>query len=232
MTKILALLLTVLTVTACHAERQTAASSSDITTPAVVQDKEHGRKRQSDKGNGRGRKCPADKVTIGGQDVPVILNMMGAEGEAGATDNELISYSGQFNRSDSNLDGKLSKKEYVEGGNYMTPQARRGIFIATDNNADGVVTRVEYVLNRIITDEGKSIIQPMDTDRNRKIDKSEFLKGSPLKDKELAAAVFDALDTSGDGMITIPEYLRVWGGWARPDYKKQEAAISIRLTTK
>ena len=44
-----------------------------------------------------------------------------------------------------------------------------------------------------------------------------------------AVAVFDALDTQRDGTITIPEYLRVWGVWARPNYKAQEAAIAARL---
>ena len=48
----------------------------------------------------------------------------------------------------------------------MTPQARAGIFNASDENHDGVVTRSEYVLNRIITDEGKSIIQAMDKNKN------------------------------------------------------------------
>jgi len=183
----------------------------------------------AEKDKAQGRKCPADKVTVGGRDVLEILKMLGARRDAGATDKQLASYSRHFDRSDADRDGKHSKKEYIEDGNFMTPQARRGIFGAADNNADGVVTRVEYVLNRIITDEAKGIVQPTDADKNGRIVKAEFVSGSPLKDKRLAAAVFDALDTNGDGTITIPEYLRVWGGWARPDYKAQEAAVSARL---
>ena len=177
----------------------------------------------------RGRKCPADKVTVGGRDVLDILEMLGAKRTAGATDAQLISYIPHFDRTDLNHDGKHSKTEYIEKGNFMTPQARRGIFGAADNNADGVVTRVEYVLNRIITDEAKGIVQRTDADKNGKISKAEFVVGVKRKDKSLAAAVFDALDTSGDGTITIPEYLRVWGGWARPNYKAQEAALAVRL---
>jgi hypothetical protein len=30
-------------------------------------------------------------------------------------------------------------------------------------------------------------------------------------------------------MITVPEYLRVWGVWARPNYKAQEATLAARL---
>ena len=36
-----------------------------------------------------------------------------------------------------------------------------------------------------------------------------------LEDKDLAEAVFKALDTNGDGELNIPEYLRAWGRWAR-----------------
>jgi hypothetical protein len=85
------------------------------------------------------------------------------------------------------------------------------------------------VLNRIITDEAKAIVSKTDADKNGKVTRDEFVKGSPIKDRKLAAAVYDALDTSGDKVITIPEYLRVWGGWARPNYKAQEAALAKRL---
>jgi len=183
----------------------------------------------AEKPKAHARKCPADKVTVGGRDVLEVLKMLGAKRDAGAADKQLAAYAAHFDRSDPNRDGKHSKKEYIEDGTFMTPQARRGIFAAADNNADGAVTRVEYVLNRIITDEAKGIVQRTDADKDGKIVKAEFVSGSPLKDKSLAAAVFDALDTNGDGTITIPEYLRVWGGWARPNYKDQEAAISARL---
>jgi Ca2+-binding EF-hand superfamily protein len=111
----------------------------------------------------------------------------------------------------------------------MTPQARAGIFRAADNNGDGVVTRTEYVLNRIITDEAKGIVQQTDADKDGRVTRAEFVEGSPIEDMAISRAVFDALDTSGDGMITAPEYLRVWGGWARPNYKAQEAALAARL---
>ena len=177
----------------------------------------------------RPRKCPADKLAIGGHDIAKILTMLGAKRDVGATDDQVRSYASHFDRSDANRDGKHTRAEYVEGGSFMTPQARAGIFGATDNNADGVATRVEYVLNRIITDEAKTIVQRTDADKNGKVTRAEFVKGSPIKDKTLAGAVYDALDTSGDAVITIPEYLRVWGGWARPNYKTQEAAIADRL---
>jgi len=177
------------------------------------------------------RACPAEKVVINGHAIADILAMLGAKRDVGATDDEVRSYASHFDRSDPNRDGKQTRAEYVDGGSYMTPQARAGIFGATDNNADGVATRVEYVLNRIITDEAKTIVQRTDADKDGKVTRAEFVKGSPIKDKTLAGAVYDALDTSGDGVITIPEYLRVWGGWARPNYKAQEAALANRLAT-
>ncbi len=206
----------VLTIVSAHAGQQNVARSSKIS-------------RAANKDKAVGRECPADKITIDGRDVQVILDLLGAERDPGATDKELLAYAKHFDRQDADRDGKHSKKEYVENGVHMNPQARRGIFGAADNNADGYVTRIEYILNRIITDEAKDIIQRTDTDKNGKIIKTEFVNGSPLKDKPLVSAVFDALDSNDDGTITIPEYLRVWGVWARPNYKKQETAIHTRL---
>jgi len=177
----------------------------------------------------RPRKCPAGKLVVGGHDIASILTMLGAKGEAGATADELQAYARAFDGTDRDGDGKHSKTEYIENGRHMNPRARRGIFGAADNNADGFVTRVEYVLNRAITDEAKTIVRGTDANRNGKVTREEFVKGSPIKDKGLAGTVYDALDTSGDGVITIPEYLRVWGGWARPNYKEQEAALANRL---
>ncbi|MDP6542519.1 MAG: hypothetical protein QGH60_00925 [Phycisphaerae bacterium] len=170
-----------------------------------------------------------EKIKIAGRNVLDILKMLGAKRGDGVSDKQLNAYISHFNRSDPNKDGKHSKKEYIENGGFMTPQARRGIFGAADSNADGVVTRVEYVMNRIITDEAKGIVQRTDADRNGKIARAEFVSNSPLKDKALAGAVFDALDSNSDGATTIPEYLRVWGKWARPNYKDQEAKIVARL---
>ncbi len=176
-----------------------------------------------------GRKCPADKTTVGGVDVRDVLKMLGAKTVTGATNKELTSYAAIFDRLDADRDGRHSRKEYIEDGKHMTPQVRRGIFGAADNNGDDFVTRCEYVLNRIITDEAKGIVQRTDADRNGRIHKAEFVAGAPMADKRLAAAVFRALDSNGDGAITIPEYLRVWGGWARPNYKLQEQAVRARL---
>jgi len=173
----------------------------------------------------QGRKCPAENITVGGRNVLEILSLIGARLESGATDKELLAYTKIFNRLDTDSDGKHSRKEYIDNGTHMNPRARRGIFAAADNNADGFVTRTEYVLNRVITDEAKGIVQSTDRNEDGKITKAEFVAESPLKDKQLASAVFDALDTDGNGMITIPEYLRVWGGWARPDYRAQEASL-------
>ena len=180
-------------------------------------------------GKAQPRKCPADRVAIGGHGIANILTMLGARRELGASDDQLRAYASHFDRSDPNKDGKHTRAEYVDGGTYMTPRARAGIFGATDNNADGIATRVEYVLNRCITDEAKAIVQRTDADKNGKVTRDEFVEGSPIKNKVLGGAVYDALDTSGDGVITVPEYLRVWGGWARPNYKEQEKALAGRL---
>lgn len=169
------------------------------------------------------------KIRIAGRDAAEILKMLGGRREDGATDEQLGSYVGAFNTCDRDGDGKHTKKEYIEDGHYLTPRARRGIFRASDNNADGRVTTVEYVLNRILTDEAKRIVQAMDADKNGTVQKAEFLRGSPISDRRLGEQVFKALDTNGDGELLIPEYLRVWGRWARPSVKRQEAKVAARL---
>ncbi|NQT53090.1 hypothetical protein HQ576_13615 [bacterium] len=204
--------------------KKTGKGTVEVKVPTVVKPKVAAPKPKA-----QPRKCPADKVEIGGHDIAKVLAMLGAKRDVGATDEQLRAYASHFDRSDPNHDGKHTRAEYVEGGRYMTPQARAGIFRATDSNADDVVTRVEYVLNRIITDEAKAIVQRTDSDKDGKVTRAEFVTHSPIKDEALAGAVFDALDTGGDGVTTVPEYLRVWGGWARPNYKAQEAAIADRL---
>jgi Ca2+-binding EF-hand superfamily protein len=97
----------------------------------------------------------------------------------------------------------------------MTPQARAMIFKAADSNNDEVVTRKEYIINRAITDEAKEIMADLDSDKNSSISKEEFVNNCPIKDKNLAAFVFAELDINNDGQTITPEYLRVWGKWAR-----------------
>jgi len=156
-----------------------------------------------------------------------ILRRLGATLETEISITELNGYLNSFDRTDPNRDGFHSKEEYIEQGRYMTPQARAGIFRAADGNSDGVVSRSEYVLNRIITDEGKSIIQRMDDNQNGLVEREEFTKHvrQMLSDAKLAEKVFSALDVNQDGGIPIPEYLRVWGQWARADQQPAEKRI-------
>ena len=97
----------------------------------------------------------------------------------------------------------------------MTPQARAGIFQASDSNKDDVVSEDEYVENRIITDEAKEIFSAMDSNKDNKLTAEELISSKKIADNELAGEIFKALDTNSDGSLVIPEYLRVWGVWAR-----------------
>ena len=177
---------------------------------------------------------PASKgntpTKIGGILVADILQQLGAKLERGTTSKLLDEYSHHFDRTDLNRDGKHTKTEYVDKGRYLTPQARAGIFRAADGNSDGFVTKAEYVLNRIITDEAKAIVQGMDDDKDGLVQRTEFVKHAAklLRDAESADRVYDAFDANADGRITIPEYLRVWGQWARVGRKSAEERIATR----
>jgi len=175
---------------------------------------------------------PARSAPLKVRDVPVadILQRLGAKLEQGSEAREIDGYSSHFDRMDTNRDGKHTRAEYVDKGGYMTPQARAGIFRAADGNADGVVTKAEYVLNRIITDEAKAIVQAMDDDEDGLVERAEFVKHAAklLSDRDLAEQVFAALDVNADGGIPIPEYLRVWGQWARAGRKSADQRIAAR----
>ncbi len=144
-----------------------------------------------------------------------VLALFGAKMENSSSPEALASYEAIFKRLDSSGDGELSTKEFVEDGTYLTRQARQGIFRASDNDADGFVTKNEYILNRVITDEAKEIMAGFDSDKNGSISKDEFVHNCPIKDKNLAAFVFAELDINNDDQTVIPEYLRIWGKWAR-----------------
>ena len=96
----------------------------------------------------------------------------------------------------------------------MTRLARQGIFRASDTDSDDVVSEKEYVTNRVITGEAKAIMAKTDEDGDGKVTTREFLGRSGLPE-DLSRSVFNEFDTDGNGELVVPEYLRVWGRWAR-----------------
>jgi hypothetical protein len=158
---------------------------------------------------------PATGERIAGYTPRQIVAMFGARLREGVSDRQVASYRRVFGFGDTNRDGRHSKREYIDEGRYMTRQARQGIFRAADVDKDGFVSRVEYVNNRIITDEAKEIFDDMNTGSDRRLTLDEMLDSGMLADEDLARQVFKALDTDGNGTLVIPEYLRVWGRWAR-----------------
>jgi len=134
-----------------------------------------------------------------------ILAEMGAKPIESASEQDIRGYKSIFNRMDADGDGGFTEEQYVKNSRHMNEAARRKIFAATDRNKDGIATEAEYVENRIITDEAKSIFEKMDKDSDGKVTFEEFT----------VKEVFNDFDTNSDGHLTVPEYLKVWGNWAR-----------------
>lgn len=145
------------------------------------------------------------------------LTLVGAKGRNAGTPERVEEYHGHFNRIDLNRNGLLSHEEFVVKGDYLNERSRGGIFRASDSNQDGSVSREEYVLNRRITDEAKAIMGRADVDRDGQVSREEFLDSAIVSDKRLAPAIFKLLDADDNGFTFTPEYLRVWGAWARAD---------------
>jgi endonuclease YncB( thermonuclease family) len=152
---------------------------------------------------------------IGGLTPEKILVHFGYRGAQGVPQDQIEGYKRVFGLIDRDGNKKLSVKEYVDDGRYMDRQARAGIFLASDANHDATVTEAEYIENRIITDEAKQIFHSMDADGDGRVRRQEMLKHGTINDVNLADAVFTSLDTDANGELVIPEYLRVWGSWAR-----------------
>jgi endonuclease YncB( thermonuclease family) len=152
---------------------------------------------------------------IGGLTPEKILVQFGYRGAKGASQDQIKGYKRVFGLLDLDRNKKLSVKEYVDDGRYMDRQARAGIFLASDANHDATVTEAEYIENRIITDEAKQIFRSMDADSDGRVRRQEMLKHGTINDANLADAVFTSLDIDANGELVIPEYLRVWGSWAR-----------------
>ena len=169
--------------------------------------------------------APRDRVDpppgIGGHTPRQILDLFGYKGVP--TGRQAANYRRVFGFLDANRDGRHSKTEYIDNGVHMNARSRRGIFRASDSNRDGFVSRAEYVENRAITDEAKEIFYDMDSNRNNRLTADEIISSGRFKEEKLAKAVFKALDTNSNGELIIPEYLRVWGVWARSSRKPQDA---------
>ncbi len=154
-------------------------------------------------------------LRIGDHTPRQVLSMMGAKGKDAVTERQLSMYRRIFGFTDTNDDGQLSKKEFIDDGRYLTRQARQGIFRASDSNDNGVVSEAEYIENRIITDEAKAIFEEIDDNDDGRLTEKELIASGKLKDQNLARTVFATLDSNGNGELDVPEYLRVWGRWAR-----------------
>lgn len=157
------------------------------------------------------------------------LQHLGFKGLCGVDDKTLQNYTKPFKNLDKANTGFVTQEDYVKKGRHMTEAARKGIFTASDCDKDGKMSLAEYVLNRAITDDAKALVNPADANKDGKITQAEFATYFSTKDKTIVETVFVGLDSDKNGSITVPEYLKVWGIWARPDIPALLAKTTKRL---
>ncbi|MGL1934145.1 MAG: hypothetical protein OCD01_03965 [Fibrobacterales bacterium] len=158
----------------------------------------------------------SNEVEFNEETVTQLFNIVGFKGVAGADDALKNSFTGVFGRLDSNGDNLIVLDEYIASPMF-DETAATGIYNATDRDKNGSITLEEYIENRIITDEAKLIFEEHDTDGDGFLTSEEWVASSNL-DEAIAVASFEAFDSDLNGQATTPEYLVVWGAWARSEY--------------
>ena len=142
-----------------------------------------------------------------------ILEALGAKGVDGADPAAVDVYRSMFNGLDANGDSVVTVEEYIDFGHFDEEKAR-AIFAASDRDQNGEMTEDEYVENRIITDEAKLIFEDLDTNADGNLLENEFVENAPFENS-ISTAVYGLFDANGDGELMVPEFLQVWGAWAR-----------------
>ena len=154
-----------------------------------------------------------------------VMQIFGTRGEESFTTQEISGMSRPFKYSDLNSDGYLTEDEYVGASKHFRKNSRgaRGFLRASDNNRDGKVSHEEYIQNRIITDEAKDIYRKIipETDWESipvfrwSIEKDAFLSSPYFHERAKLNEIFIAMDRNADGHLSLPEYLMIYGKWAR-----------------
>lgn len=169
--------------------------------------------------------CTAAAAAQDNLDPRDVMDLLGARGEAAFTPSQVAGFGAVFFRMDRNRDGRLSAEEYVGGSRHFAGNAAgaTGFIRASDADGDGHLSLEEYVQNRIITDEAKAIFTVIDSTTDWasvpafrwEMAEGAFVGSALFPDTGVAGAIFDAMDRDGNAVLTLPEYLVVYGQWAR-----------------
>ena len=111
----------------------------------------------------------------------------------------------KFKKMDSNSDGKIGQKEYLE--NKKARVTRK--FDRLDINGDGTISRDEFLDAKI--DRAARRFKRMDKDRDGSISPSEFVARKYRR--KSGERIFKKLDGNGDGTVTRDESLKAWSNW-------------------
>jgi Ca2+-binding EF-hand superfamily protein len=115
-----------------------------------------------------------------------------------------------FNRrtflyTDENADGQLQRAEFL-AHYWKSGTAAEADFAAADRDADGTVSAAELGGSHLFWNDTLAEFKRFDSDGDGRIDAEELATRARPHEAEMAAQVFPAFDTAGDGGLSFAEF--------------------------
>lgn len=160
-----------------------------------------------------------------------ILKRLGAEGRfVMPGHDEQVSIFQRFYRLDADDDGVLTRSELVEDREGIPAEIRTRVFKAADLDDSNDLNHDEFSEQVIVVSEGRSILEKIDADADRRVTPGELAAHCRL-DVAKIEREFSLFDENGDGTLTRAEFLACFCEWTRYEQPPVTARLVARKKT-